>query len=136
MRSRHYRLRPTHLCDDRTWDEYLDAKADHFNPDDEWERRQKVCPWCGDAPKAWDEDRCVSCLLKQVEKEGEMPRNANVNPVFRELLLAMSPGVGIPPAPTPAPSGEPTVAGDFSDAVEACDRAVATCQRITKENKP
>ena len=65
------RLRPTHLCSDADWDSYLDAKADHHNPDDAWERKQKVCPYCGSAPKAWDEDRCTACIALQAEKEAE-----------------------------------------------------------------
>ena len=70
------RFKPTHTCSDADWDSYLDAKYRHANPDDAWEQDQKVCPYCGDEPKATDSDRCTSCLEIQVEKaEDALPYN-------------------------------------------------------------
>jgi hypothetical protein len=131
MRSRHYRLRPTHSCSDADWDSYLDAKADHANPDDAWERKQKVCPWCGDAPKAWDEDRCTACLELQAEKEAETMSNAQVHPIFRGILATMS-GGGIGPTPPLASGGEPPEARvpDSRTISQVCEDILTIATRI------
>ena len=72
------------------------------------------------------------------EEEETMPRNANVNPVFRSILATMS-GGGIGPTPPSRPAGEPTgrevPPGDPRTIIEVCEDIIALARRM-KEDKP
>ena len=56
-----------------------------------------------------------------------------LHPLFADILRAHVPGACIPQTSTPAQSSEPAGRGVLSETMAACERAIETCKRITKE---